>query len=416
MPEINNALALGVKNDPVDVAGTLAKAVAIREGNAKADILQQSYGEREREYQENGGLTSGQRATMSKTQQEAMGPIGNILSNDQSPQARQQAISLARRAGIPMDDMTAGHLMTAPPDQVKQYGMNAQRLGQSASSNIEQNPNAIAQRSQGHAGGAELGTMYGPPGGAPTPVGSPARDGGTAGPGAGPAPTAPLSLQERKLEAAGNAGKRVEEFNQYRQENEGAGVQKVALRQLMQDADRVRTGAGADREQAARKWLLAAGQLIPGLQGVADKYSDPVAAFESINKNAGLIARTAIKQVGGTAASELDAISKSLVGTETSQKGIQINASQLVGLETYKQARFQAAQQYQDANGTLKGFAADFNQKAGPAAWVYMSLPAEERAKIGETLRKSADGKKTLNSIAKQLDYIHKNKLDDSVD
>jgi len=415
MPEINNSLAASIK--PLDIAGTLGKAAQIRSENLSGDLKQQALEHNEREYGENAGLTAGERSTMSKTQQEAMGPIGNILANDQSPQARQQAISLARRAGIPMDDMTAGHLMSAPPAQIKQYGLNAQRLGQSSSTNIEQNPGAIAKRSQAQSGGSELGTMYGPSGDSGTPVESPDAGGVPSGRSAPQAaPTAPLSLQERKIEAAGNAGKRVEEFNQYRQENEGASVQKVALRQLMSDAERVRTGAGADKEQAARKWLLAAGQLIPGLQGVADKYSDPVAAFESINKNSGLIARTAIKQVGGTAASELDAISKSLVGTDTSQKGIQINASQLVGLETYKQARFQAAQQYQDANGSLKGFAADFNQKAGPAAWVYMSLPPEERAKVGESMRKSPEGQRTLNSIAKQLKYIHDNKLDEGVD
>lgn len=420
MAEIDNSLAASIK--PLDVGGALAKAAQLREATANADLAQQRFQHNEREYGENAGLTSGERSTMSKTQQEAMGPIGNILANDQSPQARQQAISLAKRAGIPMDDMTAGHLMSAPPDQIKQYGVNAQRLGQSSSSNVEQNPGAIAQRAQGHAGGTELGTMYGPGGGpsdaAPAPSrGGPAPAGANAPPGAVPAPAAGLSLMERKKEAAGNADARVDEFKQYRQENEGAGVQKVALRQLMQDAERVRTGAGASKEQLARKWLLAAGNVIPGLQGVADKYSDPVAAFESISKNAGLIARTAIKQVGGTAASELDAISKSLVSTDTSQKGIQINASQLVGLETYKQARFQAAQQYQDANGgTLKGFSADFNKKAGPAAWVYMSLPAEERAKVGESMRKTPEGQRTLGSIAKQLKYIHDNKLDEGVE
>jgi hypothetical protein len=419
MAEINNSLALQVQ--PLDVAGSLAKAAQLRNENLSGDLKQQAYGANEREYEENGGLTAGQRATMSNTQRETMSAIGNVLANDQSKAAVQHVIGMVRRSGISMDDMMAGHLMSAPPEQIKQYGLNAQRLGQSSTQNIEQNPNAIAQRAQGHAGGSELGTMYGPGGGpseaAPAaPRGGPAPAGANGPAGAIPAPAAGLSLQERKLEAAGNAGKRVEEFDSYRKENEGAGVQKVALRQLMEDADRVRTGAGADKEQAARKWLLAAGQLIPGLQGVADKYSDPVAAFESINKNAGLIARTAIKQVGGTAASELDAISKSLVGTDTSNKGIKVNASQLVGLETYKQARFQAAQQYQDANGTLKGFASDFNQKAGPAAWVYMSLPPEERAKVGESMRKSPDGQRTLKSIAKQLSYIHTNKLDEGVE
>lgn len=136
MPEIDNSLAASVK--PLDIAGALAKAAQIREATASADLKQQALQHNEREYGENAGLTAGERATMSKTQQEAMGPIGNILANDQSPQARQQAISLARRAGIPMDDMTAGHLMSAPPDQIKQYGINAQRLGQSSSTNIEQ--------------------------------------------------------------------------------------------------------------------------------------------------------------------------------------------------------------------------------------------------------------------------------------
>jgi hypothetical protein len=136
MPEIDNSLAASVK--PLDVGGALAKAAQLREATINADLGQQKLQHNEREYGENAGLTSGERATMSKTQQEAMGPIGNILSSDQSPQARQQAISLARRAGIPMDDMTAGHLMSAPPEQVKQYGINAQRLGQSSSSNIDQ--------------------------------------------------------------------------------------------------------------------------------------------------------------------------------------------------------------------------------------------------------------------------------------
>jgi hypothetical protein len=136
MPEIDNSLAASVK--PLDVGGALAKAAALRESTIKGDILQQSYGEREREYGENGGLTSGQRATMTDTMTKAMGPIGNILANDQSVQARQQAISLAKRAGVPIDPLTEGHLMSAPPEQVKQYGLNAQRLGQSSSTNIEQ--------------------------------------------------------------------------------------------------------------------------------------------------------------------------------------------------------------------------------------------------------------------------------------
>lgn len=420
MPEINNALALGVKSEPVDLLGTLGKAQALKESQAKTNILEQSYGEREREYGENSGLTSGQRATMSKTQQEAMGPIGNILSSDQSPQARQTAISLARRAGIPMDDMTAGHLMSAPPDQVKQYGVNAQRLGQSATSNVEQNPPAIAQRAQSHAGGTELGTIYGPPGGAP---GAPQPSPPTAAPKSASAPAAApeapgpqnLSLMERKSEAAANATNRAQEFKGYQVEADAAGEKKVALRQILADADRIRTGKGQTKINDAKKWIQTASTIVPGLDKIVN-VNDSVAAFESLEKNRGIVARAAMKGVGGTAASELEAISGSLASGETSNKGIDVNVSQLIGLENAKKARFNAAQAYQDRYGSLKGFAADFNKNAGPAAWVYMSLPPEERQSIKETLQKTKQGQGVIQSIAKQIHYIHSNKLDEGID
>lgn len=417
MPEINNALALGIKNEPIDVMGTLGKAAAFRESNAKADILQQSYGEREREYGENGGLTSGQRSTMSKTQQEAMGPIGNILSNDQSLQARQQALSLAKRAGIPMDTMTEQHLLTAPAGQIKLYGVNAQRMGQSSSTNIEQSPAAIAQRAQSHSGGSELGTMYGPGGGpanaTPTPAPGPAAK--TAPVAADAAGPQNLSLMERKAEAAANATNRAQEFKGYQTEADAAGEKKVALRQIMADADRIRTGKGQTKINDAKKWVQTAATIVPGLDKLVN-VNDSVAAFESLEKNRGIVARAAMKGVGGTAASELEAISGSLASGETSNKGIDVNVSQLIGLENAKKARFNAAQEYQDRYGSLKGFAADFNKNAGPAAWVYMSLPPEERQSIRETLQKTKQGQGVIQSIAKQIHYIHSNKLDEGID
>jgi hypothetical protein len=420
MPEINNSLALGVKSDPVDLMGTLGKAAAFRESQAKTNILEQSYGEREREYGENSGLTAGQRATMSKTQQEAMGPIGNILSNDQSLPARQQALSLAKRAGIPMDTMTEQHLLTAPADQIKQYGVNAQRLGQASTTNIEQSPPAIAARAQSHAGGSELGTMYGPSGGVPSPsrtappVAAPKAPGAPAVTPESPGPQN-LSLMERKAEAAANAVNRAQEFKGYQTEADAAGEKKVALRQIMADADRIRTGKGQTKINDAKKWVQTAATIVPGLDKLVN-VNDSVAAFESLEKNRGIVARAAMKGVGGTAASELEAISGSLASGETSNKGIDVNVSQLIGLENAKKARFNAAQEYQDRNGSLKGFAADFNKNAGPAAWVYMSLPPEERQSIKETLQKTKQGQGVIQSIARQIHYIHTNKLDEGID
>lgn len=202
----------------------------------------------------------------------------------------------------------------------------------------------------------------------------------------------------------------------YQTQADAASEKKVALRQIMTDADRVRTGKGETRINEARKWMQTASQFIPGLDQYASKYDGPVAAFESLEKNRGIVARAAMKGVGGTAASELDAISKTLASGETSHGGIVLNASQLIGVENGKKAQLQAAQVYQDRFGTLKGFAADYNKNAGPAAWVYMALPAEEQKSIRDSLVKTKDGQNVLNSMARQMHYIHKNKLDEGID
>lgn len=450
MPEINNALALGVKSDPVDLMGTLGKAAAFRESNAKADILQQSYGEREREYGENGGLTSSQRSTMSKTQQEAMGPIGNILSNDQSLPARQQALSLAKRAGIPMDTMTEQHLLTAPADQVKQYGVNAQRLGQASSTNIEQSGVPAGRHA---AAVAPYTPVQVPPGSTvttteqvanaarppvkpsaaivgddegvrkglynPTPdqtrrgITGPVVSGGEIPGISGIGPKA----QAEQTVAGDVLGK---EYAGYKEQAISAATTKYLLKNLQDDTARLSTGKGATAAGVAKQWLQAAGDLPgvgPTIRKIAGDHSDSVAAFEAVQKNAGQLTRATLKDVDGKAASEYKMIQQQLPNVEMSKGGLALVTAQMAAPEDYKQARLQAADNWKKThNDTIDGFASDWNKNIGPGAFLFARLPQEEQTGMVQRLNKTPEGQRTLQSLRTQMKWAHKRGLDSVID
>lgn len=426
MAEINNSLALGVKPAEFDIMKPLAGAAQINSLRANTAKTQQDidYNQRLQDQGQN-GMRPQEENTLAEAntkQAELRGRAANEIVQDPSDAGVQSAFKHFEQAGAPLPPKVQQEMLAMPPEQRRQRALQIQQGSMPSSTSNLQNPKLIAERAQAETGGTTLGGMYGPTGGPPANGAGPPPPGGPMGaPGGSPAagpPSGPqnLSLMERKAEAQQNAEGRAQEFKGYQTENDAANTEKVALQQIKIDADRVRTGKGETKINEARKWIQTASQFIPGLDQYAAKFNDPVAAFESIEKNKGIIARAAMKGVGGTAASELDTITHTLVSGETSHKGIDINASQLIGFKNFQKARFQAAQSYQDQYGSLKGFAADFNNKAGPAAWVYMSLPEEEQKSIAETLKKSKQGQTVLNSIAKQINHIHKNKLDESVD
>jgi hypothetical protein len=450
MPEINNALALGVKSEPVDMIGTLAKAQALKQSQAQTNILEQSYGEREREYGENGGLTSGQRATMSKTQQEAMGPIGNILSNDQSLPARQQALSLAKRAGIPMDTMTEQHLLTAPADQIKQYGVNAQRLGQASTTNIEQSGVPAGRHA---AAVAPYTPVQVPPGSTVTtteqvanaarpPVKSSAaimgddeavRKGlysptpdqtkrGVAGPvvsggeipgisGIGP------KAQAEQTVAGDVLGK---EYAGYKEQAISAATTKYLLKNLQDDTARLATGKGATAASVAKQWIQAAGDLPgvgPAIKKIAGDHSDAVAAFEAVQKNAGQLTRATLKDVDGKAASEYSMIQKQLPNVEMSKGGLALVTAQMAAPEDYKQARLQAADSWRkNHRDSIDGFAAEWTKNIGPGAFLFARLPQEEQTAMVGRLNKTPEGQRTLQSLKTQMKWAHDRGLDSVID
>lgn len=399
MAEINNSLASQIQVPQIDVLGTLGKATQLQLG-------QQELQHRQFLYDQGGGYNPSELNTLANTRNteaETYGRIGNILSNDQSDAAVGLVHDLAKKSNIPAADLYAARLMKMNAGQRKQFGSSLQQYGQSSTPSVEQSGQPAFNRSYGSKTGELSGSLAPAPDNGPPPA-----------PGEAPRPKVPL-VQATKA-AENQSAVDTHQIEQYTKEQSEAPTMIATLRQMKVDAARVRTGAGADKEQGARKIMVAMGDTFPALKSLSDKFSSPTAAFESLDKNRGIVARAAMKDVDGRAASELEAISSSLASGNTTNKGLDINVSQLIGLKQYQRVRADAAQQYYNTNHTLVGFGTQFNKTAGPAAWIYMSLPPEEQASIRETLKKSDDGKRVLSSLGKQIGFIHQNKLDESLE
>lgn len=406
MPEINNALATQIQVPQIDLGGSLLKAQQLNSLQASTARTQQEVEHKKFLYDQGGGYDPSELATLQATREKHMenaGRIGSAYLSNPNDAAWSTAVDEAAKVGlIKGGSLEKAQYLSIPPAQRAGVAQALMRAGQPSSATIEQSGGPAQNRAYGSRTG-ELSAGL-----APAP-----GSGGPAGPGQPAGPK--VSLIEANKAAEGSADVDRKQLEQYQQEGRSAGATKAALQQIKLDADRVRTGAAADREQSARKVLIGLGDTFPALKKYTDKYTDSAAAFESLDKNAGIVAREAQKSVSGTAASELEAISHTLANTSTTNRGINVNASQLMGLKNYEAARSSAAENYYQS-GTLKGFSAQFNKNAGPAAWIYMALPPEEQDTIKAQLNKSDAGKRTWNSIVGQIYYIHKNKLDEGLD
>jgi hypothetical protein len=383
LPEINNSLALGIKNDPIDIGKTLLQAGQINQlrastQNTLADTAQKRF--------------------------DLMGRLGNAMQQD--PERVADHIKTYENAYGPVDPQVKDHLLNSPPSEIIRMGKNLQQGAMQSETSKRLDPAQIAQRSQADTGGAKVGGIYGPPGYQGQNPSSPPgiKD---AAPGAAPN----VTLQDVEKEGAAEAENSAKIYNDVQAQATAAQPKKVALNQMLLDAQRVRTGAGAEKEQGARKWLLALGDTVPILKGFTERYRDSATAFDSLDKNAGLVARDAMKGVGGTAASELQAISSTLANHTTQNGGIEVNVRQLYGLESANQGKLNAAELYKSQYGTMKGFTGWYQKNAGPAAWVFDALPSSEKQIIVDDLNKTDKGKEIKASLVRQINFIRKNNL-----
>lgn len=415
MAEINNSLALGIKNDAPDIGKTLLTAGQINEMRAKTALEEASTAQTQQNVdynqllQDRGeGVRPGDANTLAATSQkrlEIQGQIGNVMSNAKTQADRQQAIDMAEKAaGKPIDPKVKEHLLTAPLPQFQQYGKNMQAGGQSSTTNVEQNPGQIYQRQQAAKAGDLQGNLTAPNGSGPPPA--PGQ------PGA-PATRSPPLVQQVET-AKSRATQGVTNLDKYNKEGTSASIQSAALHQMQVDAGQVRLGSGAQSQEAARRVVTAIGEMVPSLKPYTDSASDKSAAFQSFDKNAGIVSRAITQEVGTQAASGLDMITKSLISSGNTNKGVDLIAPQLIGLSHFKQARAGAANKWSDDHGgDMTGFETDFNKKASVGAWMVKELPSEQQQIVGQYLKKNNPD--AFNVMIKQLNNIREQKLDEGV-
>ncbi|MDB5607778.1 MAG: hypothetical protein JWP25_4678 [Bradyrhizobium sp.] len=450
MAEINNALALGVKPAEFDIIKPLAAAAQINSLRANTAQTEQETGYRQFQQDQNEGYRVPEVNTLAEAHQKQMGmagQLGNMMVNDPSPAGVKQAIEAAKKSGIPIDPKTEQHLLSAPPQQIIQYGKNLQAAGQTSTANIEQSPGQVAKR----AASTKVGEASGITGEEPPPLiprarapvpsskaimgddeavkkglYSPTPDQikrGVLGPPSdqpGDLTLRANEVQARAAERSNLAPRLAEEYTGIKQEAMNAASTKYLLRNLNDDAERFPTGKGANVAGAMKQWLQAAGQLPgvgAGIKKITGDYSDPVAAFEALQKNAGQLTRATLKDAEGKAASEYSMIQKQLPNAELSPRGLKLVVSQMTAPEDYKQAKLQAADKWRATHGgTIDGFASDWNKNIGPGAFLFGRLSPEEQTGLVDRLKKTPEGMNTLKSLRTQMHWAHENGLSSVLD
>ena len=458
MPEINNSLALGIKADPIDIMKPLAGAAEINSLRTNTAKTQQDVDYNQFLQDQGGGFRPDALNTLAETHQKQMdigGRIGSILEKDQSLAARKQAIQLSHAAGRPVDPDTEQHLLTAPASQVRQYGLNMQRGGQSASSNMETSGDVtrnqgqyvpqgipsnepIISRTEAATGGRKQPTqdqvdsaikngrnldgsqrVLSTANIAPNPDGSLPSVKPTVSPGIVHNPDGSISSNVTH-ETEATQKSLGEDYAGYKDSAKKAAMTKYLLHNMTDDADRLSTGKGATFTGTVKQWIQSA-QTLPGVgntvKSITGDISDPIAAFEALQKNAGQLTRATLQDVDGKAASEYRMIQQQLPNVEMSPRGLKLVTAQMMAPEDFKQAKLQAADKWKSGNnGSLSGFEADWNKNVSPTTFLFARLPPSDRDALIKNLNKTDTGRSQLQSIRRQTKWAHENGLDEFVD
>jgi len=458
MPEINNSLALGIKADPIDIMKPLAGAAQINSLRASTAKTQQDVDYNQFLQDQGGGYRPSEANTLAETNQKRLGlagQIGNILVNDQSTAARMQALKAAKASGVNIDPQVEQHIMTAPASTVKQYGQNMRNAAMPSSTNMEATgevtrnqgqyiPQGIApnepiiSRTEAATGGRKQPTqdqvdsaikngrnldgskrVLSTANIAPNPDGSLPSVKPTVSPGIVHNPDGSISSNVTH-ETEATQKSLGEDYAGYKDSAKKAAMTKYLLHNMTDDADRLSTGKGATFTGTVKQWIQSA-QTLPGVgntvKSITGDISDPIAAFEALQKNAGQLTRATLQDVDGKAASEYRMIQQQLPNVEMSPRGLKLVTAQMMAPEDFKQAKLQAADKWKSGNnGSLSGFEADWNKNVSPTTFLFARLPPSDRDALIKNLNKTDTGRSQLQSIRRQTKWAHENGLDEFVD
>lgn len=145
-------------------------------------------------------------------------------------------------------------------------------------------------------------------------------------------------------------------------------------------------------------------------------FDQPVADFESFQKNTGTLVRQAVKEVSPRAAvQEFQLIQNQLPSANMSRQGFNQIVNQFQAVNDFNIAKAQAGQAWRDSHGTMDKFETEWNKNVTPSAFLVSRLPPEQLGALKANLERTPEGRTTLGSINRQLQWASDNKLDELV-
>jgi hypothetical protein len=217
--------------------------------------------------------------------------------------------------------------------------------------------------------------------------------------------------QQKESEAYGGEVAKVlpalaDKANQSRQSN-------FTLDQMRNESQTWDMGKGAQTLLTAGQYLKSAAAVLGMQNTFLDK---PIADYESFNKNAGTLVRQAVKEVSSRAAvQEFNLIQKQLPSSDMTRKGFNQIADQFQSVNDFNIAKHQAGQAWRDAAGSMDKFETEWNKNITPTAFFVSRLPPDQVGALKANLERTPEGRVTLRSLTKQLQWAHDHNLDQLV-
>jgi hypothetical protein len=112
---------------------------------------------------------------------------------------------------------------------------------------------------------------------------------------------------------------------------------------------------------------------------------------------------------------EFKLIGDTLPTPSTSPDGMARVLNEYRGLNNFRLAKMQAQKQWEDDHGGpghVAGFETDFAKTVSPYAFVVARMDPNDRSNVYAKLNTSTEGRRELALLAKQLQYIHVNRLE----
>lgn len=179
------------------------------------------------------------------------------------------------------------------------------------------------------------------------------------------------------------------------------------LDQMKAESESWRMGRGGNALMSAQQMMKPLANKF-GYTG----FDKPIADFEAFQKNAGVLTRQAVKEVSSRAAvQEFQMIQDQLPSANMTRGGFNQIADQFQAVNDYAIAKHQAAQAWRDATGSMDKFDTEWNKNISPAAFLVSRLSPENLGALKTNLERTAEGRATLQSLTKQLQWARDHKL-----